>query len=434
MTRQRKDCEALADRKGWTVADVLIENETSAFSGKARPQYEALTEGIKNRTYDAVIAWHPDRLHRSPRELEDFIDLIEREGATVATVTAGDYDLSTPDGRLMARIVGSVARKESEDKSRRLRRKHEELAEAGKANGGGRPFGFEADRVTHRPDEAARIREAAARVIGGDSLYAIAQDWTDQGVRTVTGAPWSTTALKAFLTRARVAGKREHRGTLTDAVWAPILDESTWKRVTAILTDPSRRQAPRRRYLLTGGLAVCGICGEGLKAAPRHGGARAYACIKERDGCGGVSMLAGPIEEVVTAAVLDALDGPALAKAVESSHGEEDTDLSDAVAADEARLEELADLFADGEITRAEWLRTRDRVAARLKEARSVLASSAPNPLAGITGALTDAWEGLSIDRRRAVIGSVVDVVKVKPATGPRNRVDLDRVSIVWRA
>ncbi len=32
---------------------------------------------------------------------------------------------------------GSVARKESEDKSRRLRRKHEELAVSGKVGGGG---------------------------------------------------------------------------------------------------------------------------------------------------------------------------------------------------------------------------------------------------------------------------------------------------------
>ena len=52
-------------------------------------------------------------------------------------------------------ILGAVA-KESDDKSRRLRRKHQELAEAGKVSGGGtRPFGFEADRVTIRPDEAA---------------------------------------------------------------------------------------------------------------------------------------------------------------------------------------------------------------------------------------------------------------------------------------
>ena len=75
-------------------------------------------------------------------------------------MTAGEFDLCTPEGRLTARIVGSVARKESEDKSRRIRRKHVELAKAGKVSGGGRrPFGFESDRVTIREDEAAPERK-----------------------------------------------------------------------------------------------------------------------------------------------------------------------------------------------------------------------------------------------------------------------------------
>ncbi len=103
-----------------------------------------------------VIAWHPDRLHRSPRELEDFIDLMERTGCTVVTVTAGEYDLATPEGRLTARIVGSVARKESEDKSRRIRRKHLELAEAGR-HVGGRAFGYEPGGVDVRPSEGALV-------------------------------------------------------------------------------------------------------------------------------------------------------------------------------------------------------------------------------------------------------------------------------------
>lgn len=56
-----------------------------------------------------------------------FIDLVERSGVRLAVVTGGEYDLTTPDG-LSARIVGAVARKESEDRSGRVRRKHLELA------------------------------------------------------------------------------------------------------------------------------------------------------------------------------------------------------------------------------------------------------------------------------------------------------------------
>jgi DNA invertase Pin-like site-specific DNA recombinase len=66
---------------------------------------------------DAVVTWHPDRLHRSPREVEAFIDIVNAAGIRVATVQAGEYDLSTASGRMTARVVGAVSRHESEHKS-----------------------------------------------------------------------------------------------------------------------------------------------------------------------------------------------------------------------------------------------------------------------------------------------------------------------------
>jgi site-specific DNA recombinase len=90
---------------------------------------------VEDGVLDAIVTWHNDRLHRSPRELEAFIDLVERRGVRVAVVTGGDYNLTTPEGRFRARIVGAVARKESEDRSRRVRRKHLELAEQGRPAG-----------------------------------------------------------------------------------------------------------------------------------------------------------------------------------------------------------------------------------------------------------------------------------------------------------
>ena len=94
-----------------------------------------------------MVAWHSDRLHRSPVELETFISTVEAAGIDVETARAGVLDLSTPSGRMVARQLGAVARYESEHKAERQRRKHQELAEAGKSSGGGtRPFGYQADR------------------------------------------------------------------------------------------------------------------------------------------------------------------------------------------------------------------------------------------------------------------------------------------------
>ena len=117
----------------------------SAPTGEAPAQVYADGGGIESGEIDAVVVYHADRLHRHPRELEDFIELCARTGTKLATV-GGEVDSATHEGQLVARIQGAVARKESDDKSRRIRRKHEELAYAGKVSGGGR--GLTATRPT----------------------------------------------------------------------------------------------------------------------------------------------------------------------------------------------------------------------------------------------------------------------------------------------
>src|SRR4051794_32123431 len=110
VERQRRECTKIAEARGWTVVQTHTDNDVSAYSGKRRPAYHRLLEAVQTRSVDVIVAWHPDRLHRSPLELEEFIALIDRAGVTVQTVTAGQWDLSTASGRLSARQLGSVAR------------------------------------------------------------------------------------------------------------------------------------------------------------------------------------------------------------------------------------------------------------------------------------------------------------------------------------
>ena len=173
---------------------------------------------------EAVVVYHADRLHRHPRELEDFIDLCQRTKTQLATVS-GDVDLSTHEGQLIARIQGEVARKESDDKSRRIRRKHEELANAGKVSGGGgRPYGYETNKRTTRPGEAEVIRECARRALAGDSLRSICADLNERGVTSATGKQWTSQAMRRKLMSGRISGQREHRGEIVaKAAWPAIV-------------------------------------------------------------------------------------------------------------------------------------------------------------------------------------------------------------------
>lgn len=441
VKRQEADCRALAERRGWEVAEVVVDNDTSAYSGKVRKGYTTVIDGIEAGTFDSLVIWHPDRLHRSPVELEHFIDVVERTGVAVATVTAGDVDLSTPEGRLTARIVGSVARKESEDKSRRLRRKHLELAEAGKISGGGRrPFGYEADKLTIRGSEAVEIRQAVARVLAGESLRSISLDWNDRDVATVTGAAWHPTTVKRLLCSPRIAGLRGHQGKIVGpAVWPGIIDADDGAKVRSILTArPTMRTA--RTYLLTG-FVWCGRCNVPMTSAPvKRKGHRypRYACPLDRGGCGRCGIAGGPLDDQVTADLLHVLDTQALAEAVAAQPEPGQPDPVDVTAQLEARMVELAEMFAAGDIGRAEWTTARDALDRRLTDARTEVADDARDHGAAALVAgeadLRGAWDRWTLDQRRAVIGTVIDRILIAPTTQQNNRFDVDRITIEWRA
>lgn len=272
VKRQEADCRDLATRMGWDVIDVFSDNDISAYSGKPRKQYERMLEFVRSGGAHAIVAWHTDRLHRNPRELEDFLDLLDTRQVRVATVKAGEMDLDTASGKMIARVLGGIARHESEHKAERIKAKHLELAKNGKPTGGGyRPFGFR--RIYDQPDpprrmlrmelvqdEAEIVRECARRVLAGEALVAVCRDlnkrgiptpaagiWTGRQIRAVAendlgeladsirarlaadeapaaigrslqeqGVPspnrgqWSTTTLARVLASGRIAGQREH--------------------------------------------------------------------------------------------------------------------------------------------------------------------------------------------------------------------------------
>ena len=218
MARQRQDCTELAGRSGWQVIATFVDNDVSAYSGKPRPQYAQLMQAVAAGGVDVIVAWDPDRLHRSPAELESFIAAVERAAVGVVTVQAGQWDLSTASGKLVARMLGSIARHESDHKSERVRRALQQNATAGRSHGrvayGWRrehaPDG--AVREVIVPEQAAVIRRIAAALLAGDSLRSITAGLNAEAVPSPTGKPWVKGMVRALVLRERNAGLRVHRG------------------------------------------------------------------------------------------------------------------------------------------------------------------------------------------------------------------------------
>jgi site-specific DNA recombinase len=442
VTRQIEDCRRFAERCGYVVEDVYVDDDISAWSGKQRPEFERMVDDLRMRRIGAVLVWHLDRLTRHPRELEAFIDLCDELRVGLGCVT-GEVDLGSHIGRLTARMLGGLARYESDHKSERIRRKHEEIAADGRVSGGGsRPYGYEADKVTVRAAEAAIVRECAKRLLAGEPVLSIAKDLDARGVTSASGGAWSPQSLRRMLASPRISGQRIHHGEIVaKAVWPAIITAKDGARIRALLANPERRTNKAARRYLLGGLLVCSHCGERLVARPRTGGQRRYACAKGPgfSGCGKTYITADDVELFVTEAVLHRLDSAALQRTLERQQRKAPDAqrwLSEMEQA-QTQLVELATEYGNRALSMDEMRAARKPIEQRLTNARKQLnkvsRSSVLDRYVGNGEGLRAEWDSLDLSQQHAIVAAVVDSVVVGPARRGYNRFDETRLSPVWR-
>ncbi len=433
VKRQRADCESLCTAHKWGRLVYYEDNDTSAYSGRKRPAYEQMMDAVIAGEIDRIVAWHPDRLHRQPAELEGFIKTIETTGCAVATVTTGLYDLATTDGQFMARVIGAAAKKESDDKARRVRRKHLELAQAGAWSGGGnRPFGYHT--LTGKPvvdhQEADVVREMMARFLAGQSARSIAAWLRETNVPTVNKGVWRTNTVTGILTGAIIAGQREHHGRIVaDAQWPGIVTPDEVARTRAIVAaNPPLRRRDTRSLLV--GLCRCGRCGARMYAGTSKG-KPIMCCAAAPNGCRRVSMLRDPLEAVIVEAVLAATDTVRL-PAEKAKNRLAARTIRDA----EQQLDELAAAYGNKIISLREWLAAREPIEQRVAEANTAGGDTRNTtllPFAGKPGALRSAWPRLDHGAHQAIIRALISTITVAPGVKGRKTFDLGRLDIGWK-
>jgi DNA invertase Pin-like site-specific DNA recombinase len=440
--RQREDCAKLCSAKGWDPVEYM-DNDISASNGKHRPAYQQMLSDIQDGTVGAVVAWDLDRLHRRPIELERFMELADSHHLALATVS-GDVDLSTAQGRLVARLKGAVARHEVDQMKARQCRKARQNAEQGIPKWR-RAFGYLDD--THQPDPvtAPLVKAAYSAVLAGSSLGDICRTWNEAGALTLNGKPWVHAQVSNFLRKPRNAGLRAHNGeVIGQGTWPPLVDESTWRAAQAVLNNPSRKPGRKtvRKHLLTGVLGCGnltpkhgdGPCGHYLSGHITLDNKLAYNCKK----CRGVSIRAEHVEPLLYDLVIGRLSMPDAADLLKA-------EIHDQAEAEAVR-DELNTLYQELEqvgIERGQRLLTGQQAAtataiiqadiakleARQQDAERIrifdgLQLGTPEVELGI--------RALSPDRFRAVL-SVLAEITVAPVGKGHKVFNPERVHVVWK-
>jgi site-specific DNA recombinase len=323
VNRQREDLLKLcATKKGWDDPIEYCDDNISAKKGSKRPAWDELCRDIRDGIIGRLAVWDDDRLRRTVRDGEDFIDLADEHHVKLANV-GGDVDLSTAQGRMFFRMKGTIASYEIEHKSARQKRANKQRADAGRP-WVTRPFGYTRKVIKDKDGkvieawleieegEAEAIRKACHALLNGATLWSIATDWNKKGLKTSKGYLWEGSKVRLALLRPSNAGLAVHDGEILDGVGLdvrhreipeagglavrdgeipdgetpapePIIERDTWEAVRKLLSDPKRftGRSMARKHLLSG-LAYCGECGKrmGTVARPtKTGGKRViYQC------------------------------------------------------------------------------------------------------------------------------------------------------------
>lgn len=439
VERQREACLDLARSRGWTVdpAHVYTENDTSATTGK-RKHYAAMIAAAESGRFDVIVSWHVDRLTRKLTELEELIALSERSGVTIATVS-GDLDLTTDAGRLVGRILASVARGEVERKGARQRAANEQRASQGKPPHTGRAFGYNLDGTPHLT-EAEAVRDLFAQFVSGAGTQVLATRLSERGFTNTHGRPWTRTGVRQLLDNPRYIAERWTLRTGRDGrrvreyvgpgAWEALVDEPTFRAAASILTDPARKAAGREgnaRKFFGAGTYRCGVCETPMKTAYGSIGKGTGNTIKYRKyQCPSfhVSRRADYIDSYVEQVIAARLCDPKLSGAMHSEH---DADLvrslRDEASGLRARSDSLAADLADGLLTARQVKVASDRIGARLSDVESQLAELGSQTALGQVLTAADpgaAWLALDDVNQRAAVVDALAEVRLMPA--PRGR------------
>lgn len=185
LAAQETSLRAEADRRGWEVAEVIVDTG----SGKSLAKRPGITHALELLAAGEVDALAVAKLDRLSRSVLDFAGLMARAQSEGWGLIALDVnvDTTTPAGKLVANVMAAVAEWEREVISARTR---DGLAER-------RAAGVRLGRPRQLPLEI--VRRIVAERATGATLRGIAAGLTADGIPTAQGKTWGHGTIAAVL-------------------------------------------------------------------------------------------------------------------------------------------------------------------------------------------------------------------------------------------
>jgi site-specific DNA recombinase len=243
--------------EGWIVLPDHYDDGGISGGTLERPALKRLLRDVEAGLIDVVAVYKIDRLSRSLTDFAKLVEVFERHNVTFVSVTQ-QFNTTTSMGRLTLNILLSFAQFEREVIGERIRDKFAASRRKGIWMRGWPPLGYEvADRrlvvVEHEADLVRRIFDRFART---GSALAVAHELEAAGQVTKRrpcsdgargGRTWTKGAVYKVLANRVYLGEAVHKGVAYPGEHAAIIDQRTWDKVHAVMTEPAHRRGAATR-------------------------------------------------------------------------------------------------------------------------------------------------------------------------------------------
>ncbi|MES2059695.1 MAG: recombinase family protein [Patescibacteria group bacterium] len=317
---QIKEMLELASRESLNVVEIKRESH-SAKDTAQRPVFNEVIQGIRDDKFNAILAWHPDRLSRNAGDLGAIVDLMDQK-KIIEVRTYGQRFTNNPSEKFLFMILGSQAKLENDNKGVNVKRGLRAVCDKGLWPSIA-PTGYlnsknvmQKGQVFIDPERAPIIKDMFTKVgHGGWSGRKIFRWLREIKFETRYGRPLSLGNIYVILNSHFYHGTFEYpkaSGKWFQGNHTPLITKDLYDDVQKQLHLQIKVHSKNKEFSFTK-LFTCGQCGSGVTAQEKYKNLKDgsvakyiyYGCTRSRD----INCKERYIEErVLIAQLLDIFD------------------------------------------------------------------------------------------------------------------------------
>jgi DNA invertase Pin-like site-specific DNA recombinase len=193
---QLRELRQFAEARGWAVTQEYVDSGVSGAKDH-RPQLDRMMADAMRRKFDVILVWKLDRFGRSLRHLVNALADLEAVGVSFVSLT-DNLDLTTPTGRLMFQIIGSMAEFERALIQERVKAGLRNARAKGKRLGRPRKI-VDARRIAALRSQGLGWKKIARQLgCGVSTVLRVAQEGSQRGSTIPSKAGRPTLAVSAY--------------------------------------------------------------------------------------------------------------------------------------------------------------------------------------------------------------------------------------------